>query len=251
MLTWLVKGRLNEFVKYRSLPPPPGLHTSSAASIRSTRSAKSFLSYRSGSGRSSSRASGSTGGSTSSGERTDTAYAANIADGKLELWISELRDESLRKLDDPKTLAAAAASRAQGQVGEEAVWVNGVPELLRLVRGMLSADADMRPTAKAVRDQVEEVLATGCCFQTLCCRGREWESGKAEDVKRGRGKDRKGGGAEEEVASSNGNGNSGGSSAEVESRHVRSRRIDEAIETKRSGGVPIRKRKVSLPWRRK
>ncbi|KAF1349578.1 kinase-like domain-containing protein [Delphinella strobiligena] len=251
VLTWLVKGRLNEFHRFRSSPPPPGLLGPSNASIRSTRSAMSFLTYKSNATRSTFK----TGNGGSGGERVDSAYAAQIAYGKLELWISELREESLSKLSDQKT-------RGEG-VANEAVWVNGVPELLRLCKQMLAQEAEDRPSARAVRDDVERVLGVGCCIQSLCCRGREWEAGGEEgkrcESRRGaRRSERSGGGMEKARDSASPGADTVAGAEDVSStdgegveRHARSHRVDEAIETKRSGGVPVTRRKINLPWRKK
>lgn len=245
-----MKGRLNEFHRFRSSPPPPGLLSPSNASIRSTRSAKSFLTYKSSATRSTLKT--SNGGS--GGERVDSAYAAQLAYGKLELWISELREESLSKLSDQKT-------RGEG-VANEAVWVNGVPELLRLCKQMLAQEAEDRPSARAVRDDVERVLEVGCCIQSLCCRGREWEAGGEEgkrcESRRGTRRSERGGGMEKARDSASSGATTVAGAEDISStdsegvgRHARSRRVDEAIETKRSGGVPVTRRKISLPWRKR
>ncbi|KAL1306259.1 hypothetical protein AAFC00_004348 [Neodothiora populina] len=342
VLTWLVKGRLNEFVKYRASPPAPGLLSSSAAStaasMRSVRSARSVFSYRSsprgvgmgigmgiGSavGSSSNSSSGSSDGfgigasSASStgcssavgtnGPKTDTAYAAQLAHGKLELWISELRDESLKRLEDPKTSSTSASqSRPKSSRGassssskrpkkssspesdpapepreegarldnnQTAIWVNGVPELLKLVKDMLSQEPEDRPSARQVRDRVEEVLGKGCGMRFLCCRGREWDfagsgaghetMGNGVGVKpttsHGTTSDHTKSGAQQhihEVDTDKGNQEAYEAGTEIGETeglgiHMRSHRIDEAVETFRSGGVPVRRRIVNLPWRKK
>lgn len=184
----------------------------------------------------------------------DASYAANLADGKLDVWISQLCDESLCKLSNAK-------ARASGELAQEAVWVNGVPEILNLVRGMLVSEPEERLTAREIRDAVEEILERGVGIQGLCCRGRLWESGEEEELREKRGKNdgadgvggrKRGlqanarGGAEDDDASSI------NSEALGLGVHIRSRRVlDQAIETQRSGGVPVRRRKLlSLPWRR-
>lgn len=273
VLTWLVKGRLNEFHRFRAATPPSSeTTTSSAASVRSTRSTISFLPYKTLTGASafgvssSSNSSGSgssmcgtasTNNSGGSGGRMDSSYAAQLPTGKLDTWISELRSDSLRKLSDQRGLASSS-NTVNGRVENEAIWVNGVPELLRIVKSMLQTDPEERPCAREVRDAVETVLGKGCCMRGLCCQGREWE-GCGDDKKQRRNHR---GSVAQQGAGAEGVGKKDGAGEEIvdagvdpeepqQRSHVRSLRIDEAVQTNRSGGVPVRKRVVNLPWRKR
>lgn len=59
----------------------------------------------------------------------------------------------------------------------------GVPEILRLVRMMMSQNAIVRPTAREVRDRLEEILVGECGVEHLCCTGREWSEFDKSDLK--------------------------------------------------------------------
>lgn len=286
ILTWLVKGRLNEFIKFRStplsatafsvplrprgvngnyyddsisVPNTKGRFSSSLSSIRSSRSARSYLTLRTTKGSAAAtaltervRAHGRqwqqqqhVKGSSESIPNTkpDSSFAGNLGP-KLELWIEELVDDCVRRIQDPRSAGKHNKSSVGGAAGE-AIYMNGIPELLRLVRNMLSPDAEQRPSARAVREAVQEALGKGCGIQRLCCRGRVWECGGDE----GRvGKQDAAGGR---VGRPRGNvfGGAGGLAGVEE--EVRLRRVDTAIETERSGGVPVRRRKVGMPWQKR
>lgn len=292
VLTYVVKGRLTEFQRFRAGAPPPGLSASSSASITSTRSTRSFMSYRPHRafsrgcldpagldgrfGRSSVDGGDSDAGNRKADEaknkdgkgKMDSAFAAQLASGKLELWIEELRDASLLKLaatDPSKTLGKHSSSHSGGSgedvksdVVNEAVWVNGVPELLKLTKEMVALEPEDRPSAREVRDRVEEILAKGCWIGDLCCKGRQWESGEEGEWKGRRGSRGEGGRRVSGFVDGGGGGvkddgsrtEEEGGTANVRGR-VRNNIIDETIETKRSGGVPVRRRRVRLPWRKK
>lgn len=83
--------------------------------------------------------------------RTDTSFH-NEPD-KISAWISILEEESKKR--DEKIYRA-------------------VPELLALVRIMMSQNATLRPTAREVRDRTEEILVGECGVEHLCCTDREW-----------------------------------------------------------------------------
>ena len=92
--------------------------------------------------------------------RTDTSFH-NEPD-KISTWISLLEEESMKH-------------------GEQIY--RGVPELLRLVRIMMSQNATLRPTAREVRDRIEEILVGECGVDHLCCTGREWSEFDKSDLK--------------------------------------------------------------------
>lgn len=92
--------------------------------------------------------------------RTDTSFH-NEPD-KISTWISLLEAESVKH-------------------GEQIY--RGVPELLRLVRMMMSQNATLRPTAREVRDRLEEILVGECGVEHLCCTGREWSDFNKSDLK--------------------------------------------------------------------
>ncbi|USW49232.1 Putative protein kinase [Septoria linicola] len=92
--------------------------------------------------------------------RTDTSFH-NEPD-KIFAWINLLEEESMRH-------------------GEQIY--RGVPELLRLVRTMMSQNATLRPTARDVRDRIQEILVGECGVEVLCCAGREWSEFSKSDLK--------------------------------------------------------------------
>ncbi len=51
----------------------------------------------------------------------------------------------------------------------------GVPELLQLIRKMLSQNASLRPTSMEVRDRLQKILVDMCGLETLCCANRDWD----------------------------------------------------------------------------
>lgn len=83
--------------------------------------------------------------------RTDTSF--HCEPDKIATWIIMLEDESLRH-------------------GEQIY--RGVPEILSLVKLMISQNATLRPTAIEVRDRLQEILVGECGVEVLCCAGREW-----------------------------------------------------------------------------
>lgn len=92
--------------------------------------------------------------------RTDTSFH-NEPD-KISGWISILEEESRKR--------------------DEKIY-RGVPELLALVRIMMSQNATLRPTARDVRDRIEEILVGECGVEDLCCTDRDWPEYDKNDLK--------------------------------------------------------------------
>lgn len=119
ILTFMIKGKNNEFVKFRS--------------TRVT---------------------------TKNRTRTDSSFH-NEPD-KIWAWIDLLEEESTRH-------------------GEQIY--RGVPDLLRLIRSMMAQNATLRPTARDVRDRIQEIMVGECGVEVLCCAGREWSEFSKGDLK--------------------------------------------------------------------
>lgn len=114
MVTFVLKGKLNDFVKFRTVR---------------TKAAQND-------GRSS---------------KADSSFHADSS--KIDAWMAVLRDDAFKQ--------------------DELVY-RGVPEILKLIRRMLAQNSELRPTSRAVRDRLEEVLVRECGIERLCCAGREW-----------------------------------------------------------------------------
>jgi len=125
----MIRGKLNDFVKFRSV------RNRGTTSKTGTPSAASSPEK------------------TNKKRTTDSSFHADTS--KIDAWMCILEDKSLKRL--------------------EVSAFHGVPELLELIRRMLAQNAELRPSAKEVRDRVENILVRDCEIETLCCAGREWE----------------------------------------------------------------------------
>lgn len=118
ILTFMLKGKLNEFIKFRSVRSR-NFDPDSSNGTKPT---------------------------------TDTSFHADS--GKIDAWLSILRAEAFKH--------------------DETIF-RSVPELLKLVKRMLGQNAELRPSAKEVRDCIEEIVHRESKVESLCCAGREWE----------------------------------------------------------------------------
>ena len=82
---------------------------------------------------------------------------------RLDAWLEMLRQKSFRQDD---------------------VLFRGVPELLKVVRQMMSQNHTMRPSARKVRDAIENILVKECGIENLCCHERTWDT-QEEDTGKG------------------------------------------------------------------
>ena len=122
ILTFMVKGKTNDFVKFRT-----------------TRM---------------------TSPSTSSKRRcSDTSFHSDPA--KILAWMSALEEDSRRQAEQ---------------------IYRGVHELMNLIRRMMMQNPTLRPTAKQVRDRIQEILVGECGVETLCCANREWDVNPISDT---------------------------------------------------------------------
>jgi serine/threonine protein kinase len=114
IITFLIKGKLNDFVKFRTTrmmsPTPNGKRT-----------------------------------------RNDTSF--HVSPEKLDGWIDILKDDS---------------ERFPNQV------YRAVPALLELVQKMVLHQATLRPSAREVRDRIQDILVGEGGIETLCCADRAW-----------------------------------------------------------------------------
>jgi hypothetical protein len=134
IITFMLKGKNNEFVKFRTTRRRVLPHQHQQTQQQQTQ--------------------------TRSRTRTDTSFH-NEPD-KISAWISLLDDESTKH--------------------PEQIY-RGVPELLRLVRTMMSQNATLRPSAREVRDRLQMILEGECGVEHLCCAGREWKEFDKGDLK--------------------------------------------------------------------
>ncbi|EMD00358.1 hypothetical protein BAUCODRAFT_53930, partial [Baudoinia panamericana UAMH 10762] len=116
VVTFILRGKLTDFVKFRSTRMQSVPLSSSVGKVR-----------------------------------TDHSFHGNPE--KVDVWIMLLKEES---------------AVVRGEI------FRGVPELLKLIRRMLMQNATLRPSARTVRDRLQEVLVDQCGMNTLCCAGREW-----------------------------------------------------------------------------
>ena len=92
--------------------------------------------------------------STPNGKRTRSDSSFHADPDKIDAWMTVLRDDSARRT--------------------ESIY-RGIPHLLVLIRRMMVQNATLRPTAKHVRDRLEEILVGECGIEALCCTNREWD----------------------------------------------------------------------------
>lgn len=74
---------------------------------------------------------------------------------RVDVWMDSLRAESFKH--------------------DEQLF-RGLPELLKLVRRMLSQNPEARPSAQEVRDGIQAIVLGDCGVLNLCCLNRQWES---------------------------------------------------------------------------
>lgn len=84
--------------------------------------------------------------------RTDTSFHSEP--DKIYAWIELLEEDSHSRTEQ---------------------IFRGIPNILRLIRSMMSQNATLRPTALQVRDRLQDILVGECSVEALCCAGREWE----------------------------------------------------------------------------
>ena len=90
--------------------------------------------------------------------RNDTSFHSDP--DKIDAWLSILEDESERR--------------------SEQIF-HGVPEMLELIRRMMTQNATLRPTAREVRDRLQDILVGECSVETLCCANKEWNVQSVSD----------------------------------------------------------------------
>jgi len=119
-LTFMLKGKLTEYLRFRTASRPRNSPPSSPSSHAPVQENFFF---------------------------TDST--------RVDVWMDSLRAESFK---------------------HDGILFRGLPELLKLVRRMLSQNPEARPSAQEVRDGIEEILIGECGVQNLCCQNRQWES---------------------------------------------------------------------------
>lgn len=122
ILTFILKGNVSTFVKFRTTKPSPPVWSTSSQKTRH-----------------------------------DSSFHHSAE--KLDAWITSLQVDCHRRT--------------------EAVF-RGVPDLLDLVRGMLSTDPERRPTAKEVQQRAGYILVEMCGVRDLCCGSGGYSKGLKE-----------------------------------------------------------------------
>jgi serine/threonine protein kinase len=148
LLTFLLRGKITDFVKFRSqCSAPTHSYDSQPGNLASSKTSIYSNSNNSPPQQSRSR---------SHKPRPDASFHA-LDPSRLDAWLSHLRAESSKR--------------------PEAIF-RCVPELLRLCKRMMAQNATVRPTALQVRDVVKVVLEADGNGSTrrLCCVGRVWDA---------------------------------------------------------------------------
>ncbi|KAM0718515.1 hypothetical protein Q7P37_005585 [Cladosporium fusiforme] len=145
LITFLLRGKTTEFVKYRS-------HCTNIASSSTTLASSNVSIY------STSTSNGSPPRTRTHKPRPDASFHA-LDPSRLDAWLSHLRAESTKR---PEPVFRC------------------VPELLRLCKRMMAQNATLRPTAQQIRDCVQVALEGNGVGRKLCCAGRAWDD--SEDV---------------------------------------------------------------------
>lgn len=114
IITFMVKGKTNEFVKFRTTKMSSPMSNS---------------------------------------KRTCNDTSFHSDPDKIDTWMSILESDSERR--------------------NEKIF-RGIPDLLRLIRVMMSQNATLRPSAREVRDHIHDILTGECGVDKLCCTDREW-----------------------------------------------------------------------------
>lgn len=149
ILTFMLRGKTTDFVKFRSQCSSTTIPTSSPTGT--TASSNSSI-YSSGSPPKNGR-------TRSHKPRPDASFHS-LDPSRLDAWLSHLRAESTRR--------------------PEAIF-RCVPELLRMCKRMMVQNATLRPNAQQVRDCVQIALEAEGAAGKLCCAGRTWDN-DSEDV---------------------------------------------------------------------
>jgi len=153
LLTFLLRGKTTDFVKFRSQCSTP-THSYDSQTSGNLASSKTSIYSNSNSNNNSPPQQQSR--SRAHKPRPDASFHA-LDPSRLDAWLSHLRAESSKR--------------------PEAIF-RCVPELLRLCKRMMAQNATVRPTALQVRDVVQVVLEADGNGNTrrLCCAGRVWDA---------------------------------------------------------------------------
>ncbi|GAB7354993.1 hypothetical protein MBLNU459_g5605t1 [Dothideomycetes sp. NU459] len=213
ILTFVVKGKLNEFVKFRS-------STSKSDSSGSKTPANAAATPTGNSN------SNSNSNSNNNSNNSNASFHANP--DKLPAWIELLRTEAIR-------------------LGPSRPALKAVPALLDITQAMLSVAPEQRPNAKRARDQIEEALVRDCAMETLCCKSREWEGVGEQGAKMKKTRLRDSVSTGRATTSTGNSGSGSGGSAGGGGGFVGG----ETSIAERKKQDMKKKRKLSLPWRRR
>jgi len=152
LITFLLRGKTTDFVKFRSQCSAP-THSYDSQTSSHLASSKTSIYSNSNSNNSPPQPQSR---SRARKPRSDASFHA-LDPSRLDAWLSHLRAESSKR--------------------PEAIF-RCVPELLRLCKRMMAQNATVRPTALQVRDIVQVVLEADGNGNTrrLCCAGRVWDA---------------------------------------------------------------------------
>ena len=141
MLTFLLKGKLGDFVKFRR--------------TRGSVSGNKSISVGRG--------------------RIDSSFHA-AGSSRLDAWMLTLEEESRRQYAQQQKLRQKSRKENDPDEDDESV-LNAVPALLYLIRAMLAWEPTQRPSAVDVRAHLQSILTEMAHVRKLCCENRIWGSG--------------------------------------------------------------------------